>query len=84
MMEGVNDSQYHTLRYKAEFFTSGGTIVRSTSLTSPDEQIGYQVVINGGGMGSTFKLTELPTEDPHEVGVLFASNYDDTVRISKG
>jgi len=64
-----------------EFNTSGG--VKKITARS-DAQIGYSVVINGGGSGNTFKLTGLPSQDPHEAGLLYAENLGNGVFISKG
>jgi len=59
-----------------EFNTSGG--VKKITARS-DAQIGYSVVINGGGSGSTFKLTGLPTSGTGQSGTLWRDQREDNV-----
>jgi hypothetical protein len=77
--------------YRVEFLTNVGTITvgwhpeYSGSILNPVfYTIGYDVVINGGGSGKTFMLRNLPSGDPHEVGKLYTSNFDNGLYISKG
>jgi len=76
-----NDTEEKT-EYTVEFNTSGGkkTVAGSSAFgNNLNVQIGYQVVINGGGSGSTFKLTNLPTSGTGQSGTLWRDLSDGNV-----
>lgn len=72
---------YHIIRFN----TSGGQKTTSFDLNNGvgTPRLGYTVVIYGGGAGKTFKLSDVPDADPHEVGKLY-KNAAGQLFISNG
>jgi hypothetical protein len=71
--EWISRSEYdHTLYYRADFNISNGKTIRVSAENNNSRQtIGKAVVIEGGGSGSTFKLTGIPTYKPVTKGTLW-------------
>jgi len=75
---GSNTTEY--LVYIITFNTSGGTKTVET-LSTTSGNIGYQVVINGGGAGNTLRITGLPRNDSGPQGTLFVYQGENILRV---
>jgi len=75
--EGTYDHDNFVMRYTVKFITSNGNI----SIDDYTHYLRQQVVINGGGSGSTFKLTGLPSVPPSISGLLWFDRQSNAVYI---